>query len=579
MLIARLHQFLTAPAVKPNSSRVVFWFSLTMTFAAVYGILCMQRAFSSEYVAQDDARMYAFWMQQFVDPDLMPHDLNVDYHKSISPPGYTLLYWLMAKVGVEPLLFSKLLPIVLGLVATAYSFGVCLQILPVPSAAFTATLLINQGVWLKDDIVSATPRGFIYPLFLAFLYYLLQGSLLPVVLAIALLGLFYPPTMFISVGILIVRLWRWEKGRLRFSRDRRDYALCAWGIGAALLVMLPYALSTSEFGPAVTVAQAKTWPEYASDGRIPVFYDNPYKYWFTGIHTSLRLSFNPPLVALGLLLPFLVRYPSRFPLVQQIGEKIVILPQILLASLTLFFAAHALLFKLFLPSRYMSHSLLILIAIAGGMALIVILDAVLRACLQPLQRRWVRFLGLGATVLIGFTLILYPNIFWKDFARSGYFVGSQPVLYQFFQQQPKDILIATLSEEATNITTFAHRSVLVSRKLAIPYHAGYYLQIRQRVTDLLHAQYSPNLADVQRFIQKYKVDFWLVEQAAFTQPYLENRWFKMFEPARSEAVANLERGTTPALASMVKSCSVLESGGLVVLPAKCITKAANAALP
>jgi len=69
-------------------------------------------------------------------------------------------------------------------------FGVCLE-LPVPTAGFIATLLLNQSLWMKDDLVSATPRAFVYPLFLAFLYYL-RRSLLPVCVAIALLGLFYP---------------------------------------------------------------------------------------------------------------------------------------------------------------------------------------------------------------------------------------------------------------------------------------------------------------------------------------------------------------------------------------------------
>ncbi|MBA3921325.1 MAG: hypothetical protein H0X31_06335, partial [Nostocaceae cyanobacterium] len=243
-MIARVHRFLTTSAA-PNSPRTLFWFGLSLTFAVIYGIYALQAAFSSKYLVQNDARMYVFWLQRFIDPGILPNDLNVAYHGSISPPGYTALYELMAKLGVEPLLFSKLLPIAIGIIATIYCFGLCLQIFPVPTAAFMATLLMNQGLWLKDDLTSATPRAFIYPFFLAFLYYLLRGSLISVMVAIALLGLFYPPMMFIAVGILIVRLGRWDNGRLGFSSHRYDYLLCAAGLGVAGIVTLPYILSTS----------------------------------------------------------------------------------------------------------------------------------------------------------------------------------------------------------------------------------------------------------------------------------------------------------------------------------------------
>jgi len=71
----------------------------------------------------------------------------------------------MAGSGINPPFVNKLLPTVLGPLQPA-TFGVCLE-LPVPTAGFIATLLLNQSLWMKDDLVSA-PRAFVYPLFLAF---------------------------------------------------------------------------------------------------------------------------------------------------------------------------------------------------------------------------------------------------------------------------------------------------------------------------------------------------------------------------------------------------------------------------
>ncbi len=605
MLIPRFHKLLTAKAATTTRLSLGFWFSLSLTFTAIYGSQVLLKAFSSEYVVQEDARVYVFWMQRFVDPDLLPHDFITEYFKSVTPIGYAALFQLMTSLGIGPLLLSKLLPIVLGLSATAYGFGICLQILPVPYAGFIAMLLMNQSLWLKDDLTSATPRGFLYPLFLAFLYYLLRRSLLPVVVAIALMGLFYPPIMFISVGILIVRLWRWEKGQrgteaeekkknLRLSSPHLSIApnayfvgspsspspllLCAAGLGIALLVMLPYALSSSEFGSPVTAAQARTWPEFSANGRIPFFTNNPWRYWLQGGHSGIRLSLNPPLVSAGLLLPFLLRYPSRFPLAKLVTKNVILLAQIVLVSLGLFFAAHAVLFKLYLPSRYTVHSLLIVMALAGGVALSIMLDAAFQWVRQHQRQRKQHFLALGATVLVGVTLFFYPSLFWKNaFPRTfSYIVGGQPELYKFFQQQPKNILIASLTDETNNLPTFSRRSILVARKYADPYIVGYYRKIRQRAIDLIRAQYSPNLAEAQSFIQKYGVDFWLVERTTFTAGYLDNRWLKQFQPATDEALARLKAGIVPALAKEMNNCSVFQRRDFVVLQAKCIAQAANA---
>jgi len=147
-----------------------------------YSLLALLQAFSGPYVVQDDARQHVFWMQRFMDPELFPHDLIADYFQSVAPAGYSAFYWLMAQVGLDPLFVAKLLPTVLGLVATAYCFGVSLRIFPVPAAACLSTMLLNQTLWMTTALVSGTPRAFLYVGFLAFLYYLVRRSLIPSVL-------------------------------------------------------------------------------------------------------------------------------------------------------------------------------------------------------------------------------------------------------------------------------------------------------------------------------------------------------------------------------------------------------------
>lgn len=184
MLISQLHHFLTDPVAKVPPSRLRFWFVLSLTFAVLFGILGLQQGFRADYVVQDDARQHVFWMQRFLDPSLFPNDWISDYFQSIAPTGYHLFYRIPALLGINPLLFNKFLPMALGLITTAYAFGICLELLPVPLAGFIGSLVLNQNLWVQDDLVSGTARSFLYPCFLAFLYYLLRGSLLPCLTAI-----------------------------------------------------------------------------------------------------------------------------------------------------------------------------------------------------------------------------------------------------------------------------------------------------------------------------------------------------------------------------------------------------------
>jgi hypothetical protein len=593
-----LRKFLTTPISETSRSQIIFWFCLSLTCAATFGLVGLQKAFSSEYVVQDDARQHVFWMQRFSDPELFPKDLIADYFQSIAQPGYKAIYQLAAATGIDPMVFNKLLPIVLGLIATGYCFAICLQLLPVPAAGFVSTLLLNQSLWLKDDLVSGTARAFVYPLFLAFLYYLLRRSLLPCLVALALQGLFYPSAILISAGILVVRGVRWERGRLRLSSDSRDYLFCATGLGVTLLVLLPLILESSKFGPATTVAEARTMPEFADEGRSRFFLNSPFEFWLYADRSGFfpyewsRLPyfyFPLLLLSLGVLLPYELRHPSRFPLVRQITNNISVLSQIALVSLGLYLAAHALLFKLYLPSRYTQYSIRILTALAGAIAAIVLLDAIFLWAgkgthpQQPRRQIW----GLALTALIGVALVFYPVLLQLTGSflpsANSYVVGQLPEVYKFFLEQPKDTLIASLVLQTNELPTFTKRSILVSREHALPYHKGYYTQIRQRAMDLIDAQYSPDFNQVQRFIQKYGVDFWIVERAYLAAylsknptkqqppPELDNQWLNQF-PATAEARRRWEQGSVPALATVAERCSVLQAKNLVVLKATCIIK-------
>jgi len=569
--ITRLHAWLTGAVPEAIDLRTVCWLVLSLAFSAYYANQGLHQAFRSGFVVQDDARQHVFWMQRFLDPQLFPHDLIADYFQTVAPSGYSLFYNLMAHLGLEPLLLNKLLPMLLGFITTLYSFGVCLRILPVPGAAFLGTLILNQSLWMQDDLVSATPRAFVYPLFLAFLYYLLKDARLACLVVIALQGLFYPSIMFVTAGVLVLRLVSIETKRLRFSRSRRDYLFCAAGLGVVLCVGLLYAYKLRDIGPVISAADARTLPEYLPGGRTGFFGYDFWRFWVTrktsGLLPDPLLSCVPLYGAL--LLPLLIYYRRVFPLAQKFTTAINVLPRIIAASLFMFAVAFVVLFKLYFPNRYTQYTLRIVLALAAGFAIAIILDALLdwasRRHLRALARQTIAGILTATGVAM---LVIYPR-FVAGFPNTKYRTGHASEVYEFFSRQPKDALVASLSEEAKNIPTFAKRPVLVAREFAFAYHMRYYAQIQERATDLIVAHYSPDLSVVQSFVRKYAIAFVLVEREAFKEKFLaRDSWLQQYQPAAGEALEQLKRDTTPALARAMSACSVFENEDFVVLSAE-----------
>ncbi|MEH2160109.1 MAG: hypothetical protein V7K38_03470 [Nostoc sp.] len=505
-------------------------------------------------------------MYRYINPDLFPGDLIADYFQSVTPIGYGIFYKIIAALNIDLILFSKIFPIVLGLITTSYCFLVCMEILPVPIVGFIASLLLNQSLCLQDDLFSATPRDFIYPLFLAFLYYLIRSSMFGILIVLALQALIYPLIAFIELLILLMRLFSWQNGQITISQNRKDFILFAASIMIAGIVILTYAIQSSQFGPTITAAVAITMPEYWHGGRFSYFSHNIISYWFDGRDSGFFALISPPQLLLGLLLPIIMKFQSLFPLVKQLNDEIKLLIQVAIASLIMFFAAHALAFKLHWPSRYTHHTFKMVLALAAAISITLILDAMLQRSRQNERQ----IFSLATIIILSAGLVLYPSSL-KVFPKTPYVEGQAPTLYDFLQKQPQNIVIASTSEEADNIPIFAQRTILVGKEYALPIHTKYYAQFRKRMLDLINAQYSEDINQIKDFIQKYNVTFWLLERSAFIPEYIaKNTWLQQYQPAAKQANAKLQNNFVPVLATLINSCTVFETDNLVLLKTECI---------
>ena len=533
-----------------------FWLVVSILVAVLFGFSGLGLSLGS-YVIQDDARQHVFWLQRFGDRHLFPDDLIADYFSSVAPTGYKFVYWLANLLGIEPLVFNKILPLLLGIGTSIYFFLVTTAIFPVPLAGFFACLLLNQNLWMLDDLVSGTPRAFLYLLFMGFIYHLLQQQLLPCLLFIILQGLFYPQIVLITAGVLSLNLLT--------SKQARYISLA--GLVAAMITVGLYKLQATEFREVITVATARQLAEFQPTGRSAFFSDRPWHYWLVAKQTGF-FPFEWQyflLCSFGFCLPIMAQFSSVFPLLQQLNPKIKIIWQILIASGGWYVLSHLMLFQLHLPGRYSQHTWRIMIALLAGIVLTVLLHKLMTIVLLP---------DFGQIMIIAIAIcgILYPTFAVQDYPhRLGYVTAKSPELYQFLQQQPKDIMIATLSPEADFIPSFARRTVLTAREYSIPYHWDYYGQIRQRTQDLIQAQYSLNSEDLRQVIEQYQIDYWLLDSNAFTPEYLtQNDWLVQFQSEIPMAIANLTQATPPAISSKIQPCSVFSNPNLHLLDSKCL---------
>jgi hypothetical protein len=554
------------------------WLLLSLAFSVYCGAAGMRPAFLNPNTVQDDARTFLFWMARFTDPALFQNDLIASYFEAVSPPGYTAVNWVSAVVfGLDPFTLNKLLPLVLGLITTVYVFRLAMVLLPSPAGAFAAATILNESIWLSDALTSGTPRAFIYPFFAAFLYYLVTERAFRMLAAIALLGLFYPQMLTIAVGTLGLSMVRIEGNRIRLPSARRDYLIFAGAILVALPLVAWAGLLSAEYGPTVTAAQARQMLEFGPFGRTRYFVSGFRQFWLTGERSGV-LPFNvkPPFIWLGLLLPVLLLVRSRIPSAARLSPKASVLVRLTIVSFGMYAAAHLLLFRLHLPSRYTQHSLRFVLALAGGLALVLLLDLVLGELRRlPGLGRVARGATTAAVLAAAFgAVLLYPAVFpltRGTFPYMQYVVGRETGLYEYLEQAPKDIVVASMAPQIDLIPSLAKRSIFNGYEYAIPYHTGYYSQLRQRTHDLLRMEYALDPAEITRFFEKYRVTYLLLDRQAYTAAYFQtNPWLAQTQPEGTVAFTNLTSGNTPVVAGAIERCRVYTSTRYVLLDAACL---------
>jgi hypothetical protein len=547
------------------------WFGLSIIFSLYFGLISLHHAFSQEYLIQDDARIHIVWLQRFVDRELFADDFLANYFIYFAPVGFKSVYWLGAKIGIEPLVLAKILPSILGIVTAVYVYFLSLEIVPKSFTAFLSSLLIAQLIWSNDDLISATPRAFVYPIFAAFLYYLAKEKLFPCLTTMLLMGLFYPQVLLVQVTVLT---WRWLTNKYQKKTNFLFDRQFKWFISGTIvtaIALIPFSQKSPEWSIVVTASDMHRLPEFNFNGRS-YFYGVGWLKFILAGDSGICLPIFPPIVWCGLTLPWFLKKP--FPTIKLITPKIKILWQVTIASLLMFLAAHLLLLKIHLPSRYTYHTLRFVLAIASAIVITVLLDLGFhwlhsKNKFKLTEKTIVTLVTLFAINVIVFPMSPYILFSWCQNWR----IGKHPVIYQYLAKQPQDIMTASLSIDGNNIPAFARRAILVGEEFAFAYHPYYYREIKQRAKDLIEAQYSSDRQILLSFIDRYSIDFILLDKNAFTPEYLQTKkWliYSSWQNVTDNAINKLKSPESFLLPPLIKTCAVVSTPQVDLLDTQCI---------
>jgi hypothetical protein len=550
------------------------------------------RIVANSTVFQADTTLHEYWMRRFQDPALF-HDPLTDalLETGYSPAGWRLLYWLASHV-VDPVLFGELLPVVLQPFAVWLVFRIVrAHVAWWPAAWISAALFLVP--WEIHRFSGGHSRAFAQPIVLLAVFLLLRRRNLAAALVPPAGLLLYPPASLVALAIVLLAALE-RKQRLFLNRARAAWAAVSLaGFGTVALTTRLVA----GYHPLISEEEAHRYAEFGPNGQMHFFAESTLDYLRQN-YSGFSLGAPGSLLAVAALFLLVVR-PRNATLLRW---EVWCMP---IAALALFAAAHALLFRLYLPHRY-TYSLLPFFCIAIGIALRPTIAAwaartrllLPAAAALPLALAWLALMafplgpqlslsGLGswledarwhlvaglaaglllaavlvgraqrgkglraaaaAAALVAGTLLAAEVTFAGGGKSPGALRCRTDGLARYLRTLPEDTIVAGEPRTLTCIPLAARRPVVISRKLYQPWEREYFAIIRDRMFHTVDALYGPSVAAIVDLRTRYGADYLLVRNTPREGP-----WHGM-APFTGEVRRLLRAGHVPAAQRLPARC-------------------------
>lgn len=481
-------------------------------FAVAHG-----RQLLDPFFINDDVRQQVFWMQRWLDPDLYPDSIWVEYASLYVPPGVKAFHYALIKgLGLTPFTSSKALT---GLLFTALGLGMFRLGRALWDVGLGFACL--AGVWLLPfflyNMSGGLSRSFVAPL-LAWWAAGVTGqsrrTQAVVLLAAALCAPYACLILLTAAGLAWLARLAGRAKHVVFPVKLVDYALVLASAGIVLATSM--AFDAAGFGPLVSRADMAGRPEFGPLGRYEiypepgVFLDLVY-YPFERVGLFLEGGLLTGIVTLVVILASALYLSRKVPW-RQLAPRLAGMGFLLAASLALYAAAKIVLLKLFVPDRYISYTWYIVITL--GLALPA------RFGLDALWRR--------KTLAAGLVCLAAALGMWRLSGSGLFSYAAEAPLAAWAQTTAKNAVVAAPPKTADAVMTFGQRNVLASYKLAHVWAKGFWNRMEERYSRFFAAYYGDDPQAVRQLATDFGVDYLVVDEADFTLERLTKRAF--FEP-------------------------------------------------
>lgn len=532
------------------------WAWLPLAAALMLGVVWLILAFSEPFGVQDDARQHAVWFEAARDPELFADDFIAAFFVGNNTPVFKALYALPASLGISPLLLTKLYPVPLTLLTAWLAFRFLLGTGIRPVAAALGAVLFVQGIWVSDDIASATARAFSWPMLMAVLVCWREnravlGAALGVVLSLT-----YPSAAVFAGGMIgLVCLAKLLDGKKTLADLRALWTRPAIVVAGLFLGALA-ALATGTGGDVVSAAEARRMAEFDEGGRTAFFLENPITYWLLAKRSG---ALPEPVLRHVLLVAAVALAALRWQRLPLAARRLSLAA--IIAGLILWAAAHATLFTLYLPGRYS--------LIGERVAFCVLAGAGLAAWLPSQPSRLWKGLAAALVALPLLALLVPPR------TLTLISVPEAPRLMAALGETPKNSLVAGFSRDLDDIPASSLRRVLTAREYHLPYDMAYALAMRDRLADTAAAVFASGPEGVEALVQRYGVTHLLIERGQVTpQGARQSWWWPILAQDGRQPDCSAEACRVWVLEQ--PRCVVAEQAGHVLLSAACLLAPAPA---
>ncbi len=476
---------------------------------------------------------------------------------AIQPFGYYALLRALV-VFFDPLTISRWLPLPLTVLTVVYGTALFRRVFPLALALAGGLLITHYNL---SESLGGLARAFCVPLLTAFAYYLVRGDKpRPLAIMLLLCALFYPPTLLVNAGILVL----WTGYRLldnlktkgkdwrRFLSPSGPVEWSFWlpviggGIVAVSIAWLhSHRIAIHpDLNGFLTDPEMRWLPEFGGEGRVAFsnLRDAPpgnilryfVRTYFTfGYH--VHFAYAGFLLAFGLAVTFWKR----------LARPAIWLMAFAASTCFLYVLARELMPMLFLPDRYVNYPWRLL---AGG--ILTFLAGGLYYCWP---RKFVA--GILTVALLAWGYIYRPpeNVRYAD-------VRPQNPTFEAVRTTPPNAMIAAMPQVADMIPLFTNRSVFISSELS---HALYFRAYYNYITPRFEAEWrgfaapADSLDQVLGFMEEWNIDYLLTDREQLGDMRFPT--FAPYEERFSKHVAGREAGDL-ALLTIPESTGVLVEG-------------------